>query len=99
MRAGMPIGAFHAPKVGNGLGGAGVALVSGSARPPVSASVHVPAVQAVPRAAAPLGLRAQDSLGLIKQRMLSNALRGGSPSGHPVAPPSFQGNKVPGMIR
>jgi hypothetical protein len=89
-------------RVGNGLGGPAPVHQPGL-MPPTNLAPHVPSLTpGIGRGSAPagqMGQRAQDSLGLIKQRVLSNALRGGTPGGHPVAPPMFQGAKVPGMIR
>jgi hypothetical protein len=89
-------------RVGNGLGGPAPVHQAGL-MPPTGMAPHVPSLTpGVARGAAPagqMGLRAQDSLGLIKQRILSSALKGGTPGGHPIAAPTFPGVKVPGMVR
>jgi hypothetical protein len=98
----LSINAPRPARVGNGLGGP-AAVHEPGLMPPTGMAPHIPSLTpGVARGSAPagaMGLRAQDSLGLIKQRILSNALRGGTPGGHPVAAPTFPGTKVPGMIR
>jgi hypothetical protein len=91
LHAGRPIGGFVAPHHSAGP--------VASAPPIPSVPSHIPSPAAMGHAQPGMGIRAQDSLGLIKQRILANALRGGAPSGHPVAPPMFQANKVSGLVR